>query len=70
VFSVSNYTKEELAIREKVNEIISAVYSEKDSSIIDSLYINFNNKYSDNIYVTQLKEFLELYSSVSKNKKN
>lgn len=69
VYSVSNYTKEELAIREKVNEIISAVYSEKDSSIIDSLYINFNDKYSDNIYVTQLKEFLELYSSVRKNKK-
>jgi hypothetical protein len=70
MFSVSNYTKEELAIREKVNEIISAVYSEKDSLIIDSLYINFNNKYSDNIYVTQLQEFLELYSSVRKNKKN
>jgi hypothetical protein len=70
VYSVSNYTKEELAIREKVNEIISAVFSEKNSSIIDSLYINFNDKYSDNIYAAQLKAFLELYSSVRKNRKN
>lgn len=69
VYSISSYTKEELAIREKVNDIVSAVYSEKDSSIIDSLYINFNDNYSDNIYVPQLKDFLELYSSVRKNKK-
>ena len=70
VYSVSKYTKKELAIKKKLNEIISAVYSEKDSSIIDSLYINFNDKYSDNIYAAQLKAFLELYSSVVKNRKN
>lgn len=68
-YIVSNYTKEELIVREKVNEIISAVYGEKDSSKIDSLYFNFKENYPTSIYIPQIKEFLELYSSVRKNEK-
>ena len=67
-FNISNYTKEELAIREKVNGIISAVYSEKDSTMIDSLYSIFKEDYPTSTYFPQIKEFLELYSSVRKNK--
>ena len=68
-YNVLNYTKEELAIREKVNGIISAVYNEKDSTMIDSLYSNFKENYPTSFYIPQLKEFFELYSSVRKNKK-
>jgi len=69
-YKILNYTSEELEIRNKVKEIIYEVYRGKDSLFVDSLYSSFLSNYSDNIYVTQLKEFLELYSSLRKNKKN
>ena len=60
-YRVSNYTNDELAIRDEVKKITSAVNNNSDSLIIEVLFSKFRNKHPNNIYIPQIKEYLRTY---------
>lgn len=69
-YKISNYTIEEIEIRNEVNEIISSVYSNKDSLVTNSLFSQFAINHPNNFYSPQIQEFLKMSPYIRKRSKN
>jgi hypothetical protein len=69
-YTVRDYTKDELNIRQDVESIISALKNNSDSSNVYSLFSSFETNYPDNVYISQLSESLKThyYLEAKKNK--
>jgi hypothetical protein len=70
IYQISDYSIEESGIRNEVNEIISSVYSNKDSLVTDSLFSQFAINHPNNFYLPQLQEFLKVSPYIRKRNKN
>jgi len=68
-YTIRDYTKEELKIRQNVELIISAIENNSDSSSVYNLFSTFKNDYPDNVYILQLTETLKMHYFLEANKK-
>lgn len=63
-FKISDYTEEQINIKERVNEIIKAINDKSDNLKIQSLFTDFKNDYPGNLYIPRLQKFIDLYNKV------
>lgn len=63
-FRITDYTEEQIKVKDRVQEIITALEDKSDSLTVDKLFINFKNDYPESVYTPQLQNIIRTYHKI------